>query len=134
MRALQARAFQRFTDITRVVHRQGVRFLVGSDLGGRYIFPGFSVHDELSLLVKAGLTPLEAVKAGTANAAAALGIEDSGTIRPGNLADLVLLRADPLIEIANTTKIDAVIRRGRFMDRQQLDDLLRSAAAAAPRR
>jgi len=133
MRALQARAFQRFTEITRVVHRGGVRFLVGTDLGVKYIFPGFSVHDELSLLVKAGLTPLEALKAGTGNAAAALGIEDSGTIRTGNVADLVLLRADPSIEIANTTRIEAVIRRGRFLDRQQLDKLLASAAAEAPR-
>jgi imidazolonepropionase-like amidohydrolase len=134
MRALQARAFQRFTEITRVVHRGGVRFLVGTDLGGKYIFPGSSVHDELSLFVKAGLTPLEALQAATGNAAAALGIEDSGTIRTGNVADLVLLRADPSIEITNTTRIEAVIRRGRLLERQQLDELLRSAAAEAPRR
>ncbi len=133
MRALQARAFARFIEITRVVKRQGVRFLVGTDLGVKFVYPGFSVHDELGLLQNAGLTSLEALQAATRNAAESLGaLNRTGTIEVGKAADLVLLGADPLVDIANTKKIVGVMRHGRFHDRGALDALLAQVAADAP--
>ncbi len=135
MRALQERAFARFTEITSVVKRQGVRFLAGTDLGAKYAYPGFSLHDELGLLHKAGLTSMEALQAATRNAAESLGIlHRSGTIELGKAADLVLLDADPLMDIRNTTKIVGVMRDGRFHDRGELDALLAKVAADAPAR
>lgn len=135
MRALQARAFARFTEITQVVKRQGVRFLVGSDLGGKYVYPGVSVHEELGLLRQAGLTSMETLQAATRNSAESLGVLDrTGTIEVGKTADLVLLDADPLIDIGNTKKIVGVMRNGRFHDRAELDALLAKVAADAPTR
>jgi imidazolonepropionase-like amidohydrolase len=135
MRALQARAFTRFTEITRVVKRQGVRFLTGTDLGAKYVYPGFSVHDELGLLQNAGLTSMEALQTATRNAAESLGVLNrTGTIEVGKTADLVLLDADPLMDIRNSTKIVGVMRNGRFHDRKGLDGLLAKVAADAPTR
>ena len=80
----------------------GVRFLAGTDRGGvPYLYYGFSLHDELALLVEAGFTPLEALQAATRNAAEFLGLKDTGTIEPNRRADLVLLAADPLADSAN---------------------------------
>jgi imidazolonepropionase-like amidohydrolase len=135
MRALQDRAFARFTEITRVVKRQGVRFLAGTDLGVKYVYPGFSLHDELSALQKAGLTSMEALQAATRNAAESLRVLNrTGTIAVGKAADLVLLGADPLVDIGNTKQIVGVMRNGRFHDRGELDALLAKVAADAPAR
>jgi imidazolonepropionase-like amidohydrolase len=135
MRALQARAFARFTEITRIVKRQGVRFLTGTDLGGKYVYPGFSVHDELGLLQSAGMTSMEALQTATRNAAESLGVLNrTGTIEVGKAADLVLLDADPLTDIRNTTKIVGVMRNGRFHDRDELDSFLAKVATDAPAR
>jgi imidazolonepropionase-like amidohydrolase len=135
MRALQARAFARFTAITHVVKREGVRVLVGTDLGVKYVYPGFSVHDELGLLRNAGLTNLEALQAATRNPAESLGVlSRTGTIEAGKTADLVLLDADPLIDIVNTKKIVGVMRNGRFFDRNELDAMLAKVASDASAR
>ncbi len=107
------------------MNRAGVRFLAGTDTGNPYCFPGFSLHDELALLVEAGLTPLEALQAATVNAAEFLGVKETlGTIEKGKSADLVLLDANPLEDIRNTQKINAVILNGRLFDRQALDQML----------
>lgn len=88
-RSLLARAYERFSQITTIMKKEGVRFLVGTDLAGKYIYPGFSVHDELESLVKAGLTPGEALQAATRNCAESLGILDqTGTVEIGKWADL----------------------------------------------
>jgi imidazolonepropionase-like amidohydrolase len=135
MRALESRAFARFTEITRIVKRRGVRFLAGTDLGVKYVYPGFSLHDELGLLQDAGLTSMEALQAATRNAAESLGVLNrTGTIEVGKSADLVLLDADPLIDIRNTAKVAGVMRSGRFRDRSELDGLLTKVAGDAPGR
>ena len=111
-----------------------MRFLVGTDLGVEYVYPGFSVHDD-SALLQSGLTSLEALQAATRNAAESLGaLNRTGTIEVGKAADLVLLGADPLVDIANTKKIVGVMRHGRFHDRGALDALLAQVAAHAPGR
>lgn len=118
--------------ITREAHKAGVRFLAGSDSGGvPYLYYGFSLHDELALLVEAGFTPMEALQAATRNAAQFLGLKDSGTIAVGNRADLLLLAADPLADIHNIGKIEAVIHDGRIYDRPKLDAFLRTAEKRA---
>jgi imidazolonepropionase-like amidohydrolase len=79
------------------------------------------VHMELEELVAAGLTPLEAIRAGTGSAARILGVEETlGTIAPGKWADLVVLDADPLADIRNTRKIRTIVQAGRVVDRKGL--------------
>lgn len=91
-------------------------------------WPTAGIHEELSLLVDAGLSPLAALQAATRNAARALGWEaHTGTITIGRDADLVLLDGNPLDNITNTTRIRAVVRAGRVLDRVALDSLLATA-------
>ena len=114
------------------MNEAGVPFMAGTDLGTAYIYPGFSLHDELTLFVEAGFTPLEALKAATRNPAEFLGLLDSlGTVEKGKIADLVLLNANPLEDIRNTQKIEAVVVNGRFLDRKELDQLLAKAEGEA---
>jgi imidazolonepropionase-like amidohydrolase len=101
--------------------------MAGTDVGLPYLFPGFSLHDEVALLVEAGLTPLEALQAATRNTARAVGLgNELGTIEVGKLADLVLLEADPLAAITITTRIAAVVANGRLFEKP---DLLKSLMA-----
>lgn len=127
--------FTRALQITGILHSENVRFLVGTDLAGRNIFPGFSVHDELGLLVKAGLTPMETIVAATRHSAESLGkSQELGTIEHGRVADLVLLDQNPLEDIANTKKPSAVIANGRLFRRPELNAMLETAAKEAPNR
>lgn len=106
------------------LHRAGIGVLAGSDAGALFAVHGVSLHQELALLVEAGLEPQEALAAATSDAARFLGVDDSlGTIAPGKKADLVLLDADPLQDIAHTRRIRAVVRDGRMLDRAALDRL-----------
>jgi imidazolonepropionase-like amidohydrolase len=90
-----------------------------------FCFPGFGLHDELALLVDSGLTPLAALQAATINPARFLGkTTDEGTIDPGKLANLVLLRADPLTDIHHTAQIEAVWLNGKYFDHAALAQLL----------
>jgi imidazolonepropionase-like amidohydrolase len=112
------------------MHRAGVPVLAGTDAAWYqpYTYAGFSLHDELALLVRAGLTPIEALQSATIDAARFLGFENElGSIEKNKRADLVLLAADPLQNIANTQKIEAVIVNGRLLDRNALDSLLAGA-------
>ena len=94
-------------------HAAGVRLAVGTDAGMTAVFHGLAVHRELELFVRAGLTPSEALRAATAVAAEKVGAAARlGTIEVGKEADLLLLRADPLIDIRNTRAIDLVVKRG----------------------
>jgi imidazolonepropionase-like amidohydrolase len=115
------------------MYRAGVAILAGTDaMGGPYVFPGFSIHDELALLVEADLTPLAAVQAATINAARFMGQSDRrGTIGVGKIADLVLLDRNPLVDIHNSTSIRAVILGGKFMSRASLDAMLAEAETLA---
>jgi hypothetical protein len=115
------------------MHRLGVPLLAGTDEPVPFVFPGFALHDELQLLVQAGLTPAEALRTATLNPARYLGATDSlGTVAAGKIADLVLLDADPLLDIHNTTRIRAVVANGRLLDRAALDSLLDAARRGAP--
>ncbi|MCU0647335.1 MAG: amidohydrolase family protein [Gemmatimonadaceae bacterium] len=116
--------------ILREMVQAGVPILAGTDVLNPFCMPGFSLHDELRYLVEAGMTPLQALQAATVNPARFLAATDSlGTIARGKVADLVLLDADPLVEIGNTTKIRAVIAGGRAYDRTRLDAILAEAKA-----
>jgi imidazolonepropionase-like amidohydrolase len=97
----------------------GIRIGVGSDSGAGVIPTGWGTHHEMQLLVRAGLTPMQALRAATGEAAAMLseGEPAFGTIAPGKAADLLILAADPLADIANTRKIDRVMQAGRWLDR-----------------
>ena len=119
------RVFQKSLEIVGAMRRAGVQIIAGTDTPNPFVFPGFSLHDELGLLVKAGLTPMDALQAATRNAAVYLGMLDTvGTVEKGKLADLVLLDADPLVDIANTKKINAVVVGGKLVNRAALDEML----------
>jgi len=134
--ALQARIralLARHEKLVGDMHRAGVQFLAGTDSNGyNPIFPGSGLHDELALLVESGLSPLEALQSATLNPARYFGQErDMGTVEVGKVADLVLLNADPLSDIHNTQKIEAVMKRGHYYSRPDLDLLLGHAAIFA---
>jgi imidazolonepropionase-like amidohydrolase len=120
-------------DMTLAMFRAGVPFMAGTDTAaGVHIFPGFSLHDELGLFVRAGLTPMQALQTATLNPARFMGRQaDMGTVEKGKLADLVLLDANPLENIANTKRIRAVVLAGRYFDRPALDHMLNDIATAA---
>jgi imidazolonepropionase-like amidohydrolase len=123
--------FQNDLKIARGMHDAGVQMMPGSDSLDPFNFPGPSLHDELQLLTEAGFTPLQALQAATSQPARFLNAPDASTIRPGALADLVLLEGDPLANIANTKKIAAVVVRGKYLGRDDLDRMLNQARAAA---
>jgi imidazolonepropionase-like amidohydrolase len=103
----------------------GVNFLAGSDSSAPNIFPGFSLHDDLAYMVQAGLTPQQALQTATTKPAEFLQRSaQQGSIAAGRRADLVLLNSDPLADIHNTQKIEAVILNGILLDRAALDSLL----------
>jgi imidazolonepropionase-like amidohydrolase len=99
------------------MHRAGVRVMAGTDAPLRNSPPGFGLHEELAWLVRAGLSPFDALRAATLEPARFLKLEDSvGTIAPGKLADLVLLDANPLADIGNTRRVSAVVANGRLFE------------------
>jgi hypothetical protein len=126
---------QRFLEMVKGMNSAGVRLLAGSGTPGHpFEWPGFSLHEELEWLVKAGLTPLEALQAATLNPARYLGNEkELGTVERGKLADLVLLDNNPLDDIRNTQRIAGVMANGRYMGRSELQTMLSELEAAAKR-
>lgn len=110
----------------------GARLLTGTDAPLRNSIPGFGLHEELEYFVRAGLTPMQALRAATYEPARYLDALDSlGTIEAGKVADLVLLTSDPLADIRNTRRIEAVIARGRVYDAASRRALLETAKRAA---
>jgi imidazolonepropionase-like amidohydrolase len=104
-----------------ILHQQGVPMAVGTDTANPFVFPGYSVHRELELLVRAGLTPMKALQAGTRRAAEMLRADDAfGTIEAGKRADLLILDANPLDDIRNTRTLKVVVSEGRVVDRVKL--------------
>jgi imidazolonepropionase-like amidohydrolase len=125
------RNFPKYLEWVGAMRRAGVEFLAGTDAGCMYCFPGFSLHDELELLVRAGFTPLEALQAATRNPARYFDrLNDLGTLEQGKLADLVLLEANPLADIRNTRRISAVVVGGRLLPRELLRKMLDEVEAA----
>lgn len=100
------------------MERAGVGILAGCD----GTIPGFCVHDELSLMVRGGMSPIAAIRTATVNPARFLGLERSlGSVEAGKTADLVLLDGNPLESIENVRRIRAVVVRGTVLDREELD-------------
>jgi imidazolonepropionase-like amidohydrolase len=98
------------------MHEAGVPIAAGTDTPIGYAIPGYSLHRELELLVRAGLSPLEALGSATLGPAELFGLaDDMGVVEEGRLADLVLLTANPLDDIANTQAIEAVVAGGRVV-------------------
>jgi hypothetical protein len=131
--AESAELFRRRLRLTADLAEAGVPLMTGTDLGTTYLMPGFSLHDELARFVRAGLKPIEALAAATLNPARYLGRSDQGVIRRGAGADLVLLDADPLHDIRNTTRIDSVFVRGTHIGPAQRTQILADIEAAAQR-
>jgi imidazolonepropionase-like amidohydrolase len=124
--------FQAELKMVGEMNKAGVPILAGTDTAaGVRVYPGFSLHEELELLVQAGLTPMQALQAATLNAGKYLGLADTGTIEKGKRADLVLLDANPLADIRNTRKIRSVVLAGRNLSRADLDHLLAGVEAEA---
>jgi imidazolonepropionase-like amidohydrolase len=122
--ALAGMLFSRQLEITRDMHRSGVPILAGTDTPGFDRVPGFSLAEELALMVRAGLTPMEALQTATRNAARFLGMENSlGTVEPGKAADLVLLDGDPMQDIRNVHRVHSVMMRGRYLSPAVVDSL-----------
>jgi len=114
-----------YKDLIRRMQQRGVRILAGTDTPNAYCMPGFALHGELALLAEAGLTPADALRTATWNPAEFLRItQDYGSIEPGKVADLVVLDANPLTAIANTSGIHAVVRRGHLIDSAALRSML----------
>jgi len=111
--------------VMQALHRAGAGILLGTDALNPYQIPGYSAHEELVYLVQAGLTPYEALRAGTHDAALALGrLNEFGTVAEGKRADLLLLDANPLEDVAHSTQIAGVTLRGRWLARSELDSML----------
>jgi imidazolonepropionase-like amidohydrolase len=113
-------AFQQ--KLARIFHEEGVLLVTGTDAVLTIVVPGFSLHDELREFVDAGISNQDALAAATVKAAQFLEKQDDfGTIHPGQSADAVLLSANPLDDIDNTKKIEAVLYRGTWLPRTEID-------------
>jgi imidazolonepropionase-like amidohydrolase len=111
--------------LIKMLHDAGVPFALGSDAPQVWNVPGFSAHRELESLVAAGLTPYQALKTGTANVGVYFGTEKTtGTVATGKRADLLLLDANPIENITNSTKIAGVMLNGRWLSRADIDKRL----------
>ena len=101
--------------------KAGVTIALGTDTGPGAVLPGLADHVELEMLVQSGLTPMQAIRAGTINGARVLGVDKKcGTLEPGKSADFLILSANPLTKITNTRAIEAVWLAGQPVDRPAL--------------
>jgi imidazolonepropionase-like amidohydrolase len=121
--------------ITKALHDAGARLVVGTDTPHPFVVPGFSVHEELQNFVSVGLSPYEALKAATVDAAEFMGASgEFGVVRPGARADLVLLEDNPLADVKNASHIAGVMVRGRWLSKEHLQrDLDATQASALPK-
>ena len=128
------RGFEHMLKIIGAMNDEGAPLLAGTDNNNPFVVPGFDLHDELEIFVRAGLTPIEALRTATWNPAVFFGKTNMfGTISAGKAADLVILDADPRIDIRNTRSIDAVVSNGNLLSRAKLDEML-AKAKASPRK
>ncbi|MGC2034484.1 MAG: amidohydrolase family protein, partial [Thermoplasmata archaeon] len=122
---LRGRLNQVRAKMTRALRDAGARLLLGSDAPSPFVVPGISVHEELALLTQAGLTPFEALCAGTRDAAEFLGrSEGFGTVSVGKRADLLLVDQNPLEDVSHVREIAGVMVRGRWLSRGQIRSTL----------
>lgn len=116
--------FARQLQMVRDLNKAGVPLMAGTDTPGFDRVPAFSLAEELALMVRAGLSPMEVLQTATRNPAIFLGMGDSlGTVETGKIADLVLLDADPMLDIRNVHRTHAVVLRGRYLSPLTLDSL-----------
>lgn len=122
--------------IAGMMEEYNVAILIGTDTPAVHmLFPGFSMHDEMELLVEAGLSPLYVLQGATVNPAKYFDRTDSlGTVEKGKLADLVLLNGNPLEDIRNTKRIQAVVANGHIYNRNDLDSLLTATETVSAQR
>ncbi len=132
--ALNQRVARRSIELVGALHRAGVSLLAGTDSTDAFVVAGYSLHQELELLVAAGLTPLQALQTATLNPARFLGQgTERGSVDKGRIADLVLLDANPLEDIRNTRRIAGVVIGGKYLSRKDLDKIMAvMEKAAAP--
>ncbi|MBF6174360.1 amidohydrolase family protein [Nocardia blacklockiae] len=124
--------FQARLRLLETMSEAGVGIVAGTDAGNPFVFPGFALHEELELLVQAGLSPMRALQAATRDAARCLGMAHrTGTVESGKFADLVVLDGDPLTSIGNTRRIHAVVCRGRYLSSTDRERILREVETAA---
>ena len=109
--------------LIKSLHDGGVPFALGSDAPQTWNVPGFSVHRELKAIVDAGLTPFQALRTGTANIGTYFGTTD-GVVAQGQRADLLLLDANPLADITNSSRIAGVMYNGRWLSKEEIDKRL----------
>ncbi len=104
-----------------MLHEHGVLIAMGTDTGNPFVFPGYSAHTEMELLVRSGLTPMEALVAATRRGAELLGVAgEVGTIQAGKRADILILAEDPTEDIRNTRSLETVVSEGLIVDRDAL--------------
>jgi hypothetical protein len=116
--------------VLAALHRGGVRILMGTDAPQQYSVPGFSLHREFPRMRAAGMSPYEILVTGTRNVGDYFGRQDTfGTVAAGRRADLLLLDADPLADVANLQRIAGVMTRGRWLPREQIQARLAEIAA-----
>ena len=123
--------YQKRFEVVRGLHRAGVPILAGTDAPLPNSIPGFGLHDELANLVKAGLTPRQALAAATSEPGLYFATDTLGAIRRGAVADLVVLDASPLENIRNTKRIWMVVAGGRLFSADELKSLRVAALKAA---
>lgn len=110
------RLWPKAAELVRRYHEAGVLLSAGSDLPVPWVIPGVGLHEELELLVAAGIPPLDVLRIATRNGAETLGLLDEiGTLEVGKRADLVVLGADPTADVRNTRSIELIIQNGRTM-------------------
>lgn len=110
---------------TQDAYKNGVRLLVGTDAGYPWIVWGFAIHDEMSLMVNAGLSEIDVLRGATLYAAEAFNKANKlGSVEEGKLAELIILNSNPLIDISNTRNISGVITNGDYLDSNAINKLL----------
>lgn len=118
--------YETASSILPLLQKAGIKLMAGTDAGylNSFDFPGIGLHQELALMVKFGLTPLQALQASVINSPVFLHKTNYGAIAPGKKADILLLDANPVADIHNTQKIYALVVKGKLLDRAALDQLL----------
>ena len=127
----RAKMFPTLLKLTGHLHKAGAKLVLGTDTPNPFVVPGFSVHTELNNFVKAGMSPYEAIKTGTCNAAVCLGaLSEFGTIQTGKRADLILLKDNPLEDVANITHRCGVMVRGQWFSEDELQGKLKNITSS----
>jgi imidazolonepropionase-like amidohydrolase len=117
--------------ILKALHDGGVRILLGTDAPQQFSVPGFSIHREMALMVKCGFTPYQIIQSGTKNVGEYFkGKDDFGTVEVGKRADLILVQANPLKDVANIAKPAGVMVRGQWLPEAEIRGKLDGIAAS----